>query len=128
MTLRARAWRQKATCLPVSKPRSIWPCAPVLVVALTLRVKPWIERTSRVGEVIHAPRIGIEAARLLAAAQADAAVGVVEFDGPAGIAADLCEAGPRLVLADASELFAAVRTIRPAKSWIATQDREGRHP
>src|SRR5216684_515263 len=31
---------------------------PVLVVALTFRVKPWIERTSRVAEVIHAPRIG----------------------------------------------------------------------
>src|SRR5258706_242501 len=29
---------------------------PVLVVALTFPVKPWIERTSRVAEVIHAPR------------------------------------------------------------------------
>src|SRR5262249_17677611 len=36
---------------------------PVLVVALTFRVKPWIERTSRVADVIHAPRVGIEAAR-----------------------------------------------------------------
>src|SRR4030081_879122 len=30
----------------------------VLVVALTYRVKSWIERTSRVAEVIHNPRIG----------------------------------------------------------------------
>jgi len=97
--------------------------APVLVVALTLRVKPWIERTSRVGEVIHAPRIGIEAARLIAPAQADAAVGVVEFDGlPAGIAGDLRDTGPRLVLADASKLFAAVRgRADPTEIMLAAQ-------
>jgi hypothetical protein len=84
---------------------------PVLVVALTFRVKPWIERTSRVLEVIHTPRIGIEAARLIAAKKADAAVGVVDFDFlSAGIADDLREAGPRLAFSDASELFAALRT------------------
>jgi hypothetical protein len=64
--------------------------APVLVVALTFRVKPWIERTSRVAEVIHTPRIGIETARLIAGAKAGAAVGVVDFDHlSAGIADDL---------------------------------------
>src|SRR5262249_17410694 len=31
---------------------------PVLIAALTQRVKRWIESTSRVGEVIHNPRIG----------------------------------------------------------------------
>jgi len=83
---------------------------PVLVVALTFRVKPWIERTSRVAEVIHAPRIGIEAARLIAGGRADAAVGVVDFGHlPVGIADDLGEAGPRLVMSDASDLFATVR-------------------
>ena len=40
---------------------------PVLVVALTYRVKSWIERTSYVAEVIHTPRIGLEAARMIAA-------------------------------------------------------------
>jgi Creatinase/Prolidase N-terminal domain len=96
--------------------------APVLVVALTLRVKPWIERTSRVGEVVHAPRIGIEAARLIAGAQADAAVGVVEFDSlPAGITGDLREAAPGLALTDASELFAAVRgRADPTEIMLAT--------
>jgi len=83
---------------------------PVLVVALTFRVKPWIERTSRVAEVIHAPRVGIEAARLIAGRKADAAVGVVDFDHlPLGIADDLGEAGPRLAVSDASELFTMVR-------------------
>ena len=82
---------------------------PVLVVALTFRVKPWIERTSRVAEVIHAPRVGIEAARLIAGRKA-AAVGVVDFDHlPLGIADDLGEAGPRLAMSDASDLFAVVR-------------------
>jgi hypothetical protein len=83
---------------------------PVLVVALTFRVKPWIERTSRVADVIHAPRVGIEAARLIAGRKADAAVGVVDFDHlPLGIADDLGEAGPRLAMSDASDLFAVVR-------------------
>jgi hypothetical protein len=83
---------------------------PVLVVALTFRVKPWIEKTSRVADVIHAPRIGIETARLIAGRRADAAVGVVDFDHlPVGIADDLREAGPRLALFDASDLFAMVR-------------------
>src|SRR6266849_3014883 len=83
---------------------------PVLVVALTFRVKPWIERTSRVAEVIHAPRIGIEAARLIAGRRADAAVGVVDFDHlPVGIADDLGAAGPQLAMSDASDLFAMVR-------------------
>jgi hypothetical protein len=83
---------------------------PVLVVALTFRVKPWIERTSRVAEVIHAPRIGTEAARLVAGRKADAAVGVVDLDRlSVGIADDLREAGPRLAISDASDLFALVR-------------------
>src|SRR5260370_18649013 len=53
---------------------------PVLRVALTVRVKPWLERTSRVAEVIHAPRVGMEAARLIAGRQPDAAVRVRDFD------------------------------------------------
>jgi Creatinase/Prolidase N-terminal domain len=83
---------------------------PVLVVALTFRVKPWIERTSRVAAVIHSPSVGIEAARLIAGRKADAAVGVVDFDHlPLGIADDLSKAGPRLAMSDASDLFAMVR-------------------
>src|SRR5215469_4151034 len=63
---------------------------PVLVVALTYRVKSWIERTSRVADVIHTPRIGLEAARLVAAIRPTASVGVVDLDGlSAGIADDL---------------------------------------
>lgn len=83
---------------------------PMLVVALTYRVKTWIERTSRVAEVIHTPSIGLEAGRRIAARKADAAVGVVEFDMlSAGIADDLAEGGPRLVVSDATDLFAQTR-------------------
>lgn len=83
---------------------------PVLVVALTFRVKPWIERTSRVSEVIHAPRIGIEVARLIAGRKADAAVGVVDFDHlSVGVVDDLRDAGPRLAFSDATDLFALLR-------------------
>ena len=96
---------------------------PVLVVALTFRVKPWIERTSHVAEVIHAPRIGIEAARLIAGRKADAAVGVVDFDHlSAGIADDLGEAGPGLALSDASDLFSSLRTrADPAEIMLAAR-------
>jgi len=85
---------------------------PVLVVALTFRVKTWIERTSRVADVIHTPRIGLEAGRRIAAAKADAAVGIVDFDNlSAGIVDDLREGGPRLALRDASALFAQARVV-----------------
>jgi hypothetical protein len=96
---------------------------PVLVVALTFRVKPWIERTSHVAEVIHGRRVGIEAARLIAGRKADAAVGVVDFDHlSAGIADDLGEAGPGLALSDASDLFASLRTrADPAEIILAAR-------
>ena len=91
-----------------------WSCrasgAPYLVAALSFRVKSWIERVSRVGDVLHTPRIGLKAAQQIAATRADAAVGVVDFDGlAAGIADDLREGGPGLTLHDASALFAALR-------------------
>jgi Creatinase/Prolidase N-terminal domain len=83
---------------------------PALVVALTYRVKSWIERTSRVAEVIHTPRIGLEAARMLAASKAEAAVGIADLDGlAAGVVDDLREGGPRLTLSDATTLFATLR-------------------
>jgi hypothetical protein len=97
--------------------------APVLVVALTFRVKPWIERTSRVADVIHTPRIGIEAARFIARAKADAAVGIVDFDHlSAGIADDLREAGPQLSWFDAGDLFATLRAAAdPAEITLAAR-------
>jgi hypothetical protein len=97
--------------------------APYLVAALSFRVKPWIERVSRVADVLHTPRIGLKAAQQIAATQADAAVGVVDFDGfPAGIAEDLREGGPKLTLFDASALFTALRGVAdPAEIALATK-------
>src|SRR6202140_4359981 len=96
---------------------------PYLVVALSFRVKPWIERVSRVAEVLHTPRIGLKAAQQIAATQADAAVGVVDFDGlPAGIAEDLREGGPALTFHDASTLFVALRSkADPAEITLAAK-------
>ncbi len=88
---------------------------PVLVVALTYRVKTWIERVSRVADVIHTPRIGLEAGRRIAAAKTDAAVGIVDFDAlSVGIADDLREGGPRLALRDAGTLFVQARAVADA--------------
>lgn len=94
---------------------------PVLVVALTYRVKSWIERTSRVADVIHGPRVGLEAARLIAGWKADAAVGIADRDGvAAGIVDDLRAGGPRLGLSDATALFAALRAqADPAEIALA---------
>src|ERR1700719_2718 len=96
---------------------------PYLVAALSFRVKPWIERVSRLADVLHTPRIGLKAAQQIAAMQADAAVGVVDFDGlPAGIAEDLCEGGAALVLHDASALFAMLRAVAdPAEIALASR-------
>jgi len=94
---------------------------PYLVAALSFRVKTWIERVSRLGDVLHHPRVGLKAAQQIAAVRADAALGVVDFDGlPAGIADDLREGGPRLTLRDASALFAALRAVAdPAEIALA---------
>jgi len=94
---------------------------PVLVVALTYRVKSWIERTSRVADVIHTPRIGLEAARMIAAKEPAATIGIADLDGlSAGIVDDLREGGPDLTLRDASALFARLRAeADPAEIALA---------
>jgi len=94
---------------------------PMLAVALGFRVKPWIERTSRVAEIIHGPRIGLEAARLVANGKADAVVGIVDYDHlPTGVADELREGGPQLAFSDASELFSKLRmTADPTETALA---------
>lgn len=96
---------------------------PYLVAALTFRVKTWIERVSRIGEVLHNPRVGLKAAQQIAATQKNAAVGVVDFQGlPTGIADDLRQGGPELTLSDASALFAGLRSkADPAEIALATR-------
>src|SRR5580658_894922 len=97
--------------------------APYLVAALTFRVKTWIERVSRLGDVLHSPRVGLKAAQQIASLQKNAAVGVVDFDGlPVGIADDMREGGPSLRLSDASALFAKLRAkADPAEIALATK-------
>jgi len=93
---------------------------PVLVAALTYRVKSWIERTSLLADVSHTPRVGLEAARMIASRR-DAAVGVPDLAAlPAGIAADLRAGGVKL--ADASDMFAQLRApADPAEIALAVK-------
>lgn len=97
--------------------------APYLVAALSFRVKTWIERVSRLGEVLHHPRVGLKAALQIASVWKNAAVGIADLDGlPAGIAADLREGGPDLQLSDATALFAKLRSkADPAEIALATK-------
>lgn len=97
--------------------------APYLVAALSFRVKSWIERVSRIGEVLHNPRVGLKAAQQIASIKKDAAVGVVDFDSlPAGIADDLRKGGPDLTLSDAGALFAKLRgKADPAEISLAAK-------
>jgi hypothetical protein len=94
-----------------------------LVAALSFRVKTWIERVSRLGDVLHHPRIGLKAGQQIASVQKSAAVGIADFDGlPAGVAADLREGGPELTLIDATALFAKLRgKADPAEIALATR-------
>jgi hypothetical protein len=97
--------------------------APYLVAALSFRVKTWIERVSRLGDVLHHPRIGLKAAQQIASVQKSSAVGIADFDGlPAGVAADLREGGPELTLSDATAMFAKLRgKADPAEIALATR-------
>jgi hypothetical protein len=82
-------------------------------------VKSWIERTSRLADVLHTPRIGLEAAHAITARKADARVGVPDLDAlPAGICEDLHAGGPGLDLRDASAMFARLR-VRADTAEIA---------
>ena len=94
-------WSEGVAVLPREGP-------PVLIVALTPRVKGWIERTSCAGSVTCAPRFGRETAKILAAANPAARIGVLELDTfPSGTAADLTAEGGTLV--DATALFERLR-------------------
>ena len=66
-------WSEALLVVPRDSP-------PYLVAALSFRVKSWIERVSRVGEVLHTPRIGLKAVQQIAATRPDAVVGVADFD------------------------------------------------
>jgi hypothetical protein len=76
---------------------------------------------SRVSDVIHTPRIGLEAARMIAGWKADAAVGIVDRgEVAAGIVDDLRTGGAGLALRDATALFATARAeADPAEIALA---------
>ena len=94
---------------------------PVLVSALSNRVKGWIERNAHVERVVSNPKIGAEAASIVAANVGKAVVGLVDLPRlPAHLVEALTAAGHQL--RDASALFAAVRAVAdPAELALASQ-------
>lgn len=82
---------------------------PTLVISLSKRVAGWIEETSRLGDIVCTPRLGAEAASLMASAGVRR-VGVLELAKlPGGIARPLIDGLPECAVEDASGLFRAVR-------------------
>jgi hypothetical protein len=86
---------------------------PLLVSALSNRVNGWMRRNAHVRDVRNAPRIGAEAARVVAETKPDARIGVVDMAHlPAAVVADL--AGTGHAVEDASALVADVRSTADA--------------
>jgi Creatinase/Prolidase N-terminal domain len=102
---------------------------PVLVVALSNRVRGWIQSVSRVDDVLPSPRIGQKAGELIASTKADGAVGVVDLGAlRAAVAADLGKGGPSLRITDATALFERLRAkADPAEVALATKAGEIAH-
>lgn len=98
-------WSQGVLLVPSDGP-------PEFFVSLSKRVAGWVGDTSHMGEIVSTPRIGADlAARLQPATR----IGVVELDRiPNGIIAPFLAARPNAKLADATDLFRAVR--HPADS------------
>lgn len=98
---------------------------PFLVVALSNRVRRWIESVSCVERVVPSPRIGAEAGRLIAEAKSGAAAGVVELGGVrADVVEGLRKAGSGLRVTDATALFERLRA-RADAAEIALAARAG---
>jgi hypothetical protein len=83
---------------------------PLLVSALSNRVNGWMRSNAHVREVRNAPRIGAEAARVIAQSTPNARIGVVDHAHlPAAVVTDLGNGGH--TVEDASALLAGLRTV-----------------
>ena len=84
--------------------------APALVSALSNRVQDWIQRNAHVGEVRNAPRIGTEAAKVVARGTAGGVIGVVDLAHlPAAVIEQIRGEGFRVE--DASGVLAQLRAV-----------------
>jgi hypothetical protein len=79
-----------------------------MVVGLSNRVQDWIARNAHVETVLHSPRLGVEAAKLIGS---NAVVAVPDLDQlAAGIVAGLTDQ-PGVVLVDGTALLESVRGV-----------------
>ncbi len=92
---------------------------PVLITAMTHRVRDWIALNSHVAQVTNHPRIGDEAGRLIAGWKTGAAVAVVDMPMlPGQLSAGLSAAKNRVV--DGTDLFTSLRNpADPAELALA---------
>ena len=85
---------------------------PVFITALSKRVSNWIRSTNPLSEIVNSPKPGMVAGQHLHGDARIRRVGVLEYDMlPFGIFDDLTTAAPDVEFADATEAFAAVRTL-----------------
>jgi hypothetical protein len=85
---------------------------PVFVTALSKRVSNWIRSTNPLSEIVNSPKPGMIAGERLRADASIRRVGVLEYDMlPFGVFDDLTTSAPGVEFADASEMFALVRTL-----------------
>ena len=94
-------WNQSLLVLPQSGEH-------VLIAGLSNRVNDWMKRTSHLGTVIHSPKLGSEAGRIIAERKAGAVVAIPDLNMvPTAVTDGITAAGATVV--DGTELLARLR-------------------
>lgn len=90
----------------------------VLVAGLSNRVNDWMKRTSHLGTVIHSPKLGDEAGRVIAERKAGSVVAIPDLDMvPTSVIEGITAAGAKVV--DGTALLAQLRaTPDPAATAL----------
>ena len=104
-------WNQSLLVLPQSGEH-------VLVAGLSNRVNDWMKRTSHLGAVIHSPKLGSEAGRIIAERRAGAVVAIPDLNMvPTSVTDGIASAGATVV--DGTDLLAQLRaTPDPAATAL----------
>jgi hypothetical protein len=96
-------WNQSLLVLPQSGEY-------VLVAGLSNRVNDWMKRTSHLGTVIHSPKLGSEAGRIIAERKAGAVVAIPDLNMvPTAVTDGITAAGATIV--DGTALFSQLRAV-----------------
>jgi Xaa-Pro aminopeptidase len=90
----------------------------VLIAGLSNRVNDWMKRTSHLGTVIHSPKLGSEAGRIIAERKAGSVVAIPDLNMvPTSVTDGIAAAGATLV--DGTELLVQLRAaLDPAATAL----------